>query len=216
MPPQQPEDGQQPGRSRAPLWFALACAGMVALLLLLAVTGGITYLIVRPAGEDSSPTAEEGTLFEHELFTLTVPSQWEILEIEDDNSGIVLDLQGEARMGESDEVVRPTASVFAFESSMGTAAQCELDTNSFGLVWGLVGGSADDPVDVGPSELAGRETIHYQVTGEAAGFDALGEIMCIDIDGTTVTVSAEVYDQEAMPAEVTEMWASWEWTDAAG
>ena len=221
MPPQPAGQGQGDSRSRAPMWIAVACAGMVALLLLLVVTGGVTYLIVRPSGgeetEDPQPTAVEGTLFEHELFTVIVPPQWEILEIEADNStGIVLDLQGEPVIGEDDEVIRPTASVYAFEGSMGVAEQCRFDTISFGFVWGLAGGEADDPVDIGPSELAGRETIHYRVTGTAAGMDALGEMMCLDVDGTIVTVSAEVYELEALPEEVTGMWASWEWTEAAG
>lgn len=204
-----PPPGGRTGR-RTGIWIALGCLALVVVLGFLAVTGGVIYLATQRGGgdgEETTATAPACTVSE-DLFRLECPAGWEEGEPSPD-SGMVLRLQGEARIVGEDEVVRDEFVVYRFSSDLHAVAECEQQAIWLGFDWDETG----DPEALDPTELDGKDAAHHRITGSTAGVDAVEETWCIDVGDEVVQITAAAYGTTELTAQIQGILDSWTWAD---
>lgn len=207
-----PMEPWPPRRSRPGIWIALGCAVLVILLLLIAVTGGVIYLVTR-GGQDET-TAPETAQYSGEHFSVQYPATWFSSEITADESeyGMVLEVADEEIPDDAyDEFATNSVVVYVFDADLHALKECESQSGFVGYGW-------DDP---GPPEtiesatLDGREVPGYRATGEHAGQEAVAEMYCADVGDLVLQVAVETHGSTELSPEVRTILDSWTWTDAA-
>ncbi|WP_157975694.1 hypothetical protein [Brachybacterium sp. YJGR34] len=204
---------EPPRRSRAGLWVALGCAGLVIVLLLVAVTGGIIHLATRDGGSGTATT--EPALAEHseEYFALSYPSTWfRIEETSDDaDAGQVLEIADEEIPPEEYDVYAPNSlTVYVFDGDLHAQAECEMGAIWLGTFWDV----SEDPEALDPVTVGGEELVAWRVSGTHADQDAVSEIYCADIDGKVLQIVVETHGAAEISPALRTILDSWTWTTA--
>lgn len=205
-----PGPAGNPARGRsARWWIGLGCVGMVLVLMALAVTGGVALLVVRSVGPGSTGaerTAPALTTFVDPAFSLAHPASWEQIEPgpEHVGAGTVVILR---EVGADEEVPRDEVIVHRFRSDVHALVECTRQAHWIGLTWDR----AEEPEDVGPSVLGGRELAHHRATGEHLGVAALGEMWCADVGDEILQITADSFAGAGRSADVELILSSWTW-----
>lgn len=202
-------DPTPPRRSRTGMWIALGCAVLLILLLLIAVTGGVIYLVGRGGGSESSPP--EMAQYSGEHFGLQYPADWvedEITE-EDKETGMVLDLRDE--QVEADEIATNSLAVYVFDSDLHAKAECDSQATWIGFTWDEV----EDPTEIDPVTLDGKELPAYRALGTHDDREAISEMYCADVGNQVLQIMVESHGATEVSPEITAMLDSWIWTDPA-
>ncbi|MGY5764106.1 hypothetical protein ACXET9_02750 [Brachybacterium sp. DNPG3] len=208
----------EPPRRRTGLWITVGCALAVIVLLLLAVTGGIVYLVAGrdgDGGETGTETTPAGTVVESDGFTVVYPEGWSEGEREDyaiDAGQLVL-LRSEAVLGEDDEAVRDSVTVYRYDSGLHAVAECRQQAIWIGFEFDY--GSTSDAEELEMTTIDGVDAAHHRVTGTRAGFDAVAETWCMDDGDDIVQISVESYGDTALSPEVEGIVESFTWTAAS-
>ena len=209
-PPRGPSRPRPSGR-----WIVLGCVGMVSVLMALAVAGGLVHLLVRPAAEGPGTAVTEAPApdlktFTDPHFSIDYPAHWEEIELgpEHDDAGTIVVLR-DAEVDADSELPHDEVTVYRYSSDVHALVECTRQAHWIGFSWDR----ADEPVDVGPSDLGGREVPHHRVTGEHLGAEALGETWCIDVGDEVMQVAADSFAGGSRSGDVELILASWTWRE---
>lgn len=214
-----PYPGQQPPppRSRTGLWIALACVLIVLVLVFLAVTGGVVYLVSRDRGAQpvppETPSAAELVNVELEFFSFSYPATWFDLNASADPADAV----GVAEIADEDIAPDdlynlPTNSVvvYLFDSDLHAVMTCRTQATWTGFGWD----DAEDPEEIDPITLDGKELAAHRTRGTHEGQDVVGEMYCADVADDVVQIVVETHGATELSPEVQGILDSWVWTDA--
>lgn len=201
-----------PGRSRT--WIVLGCAGLVVVLLLLAITGGVAVLLSRDRGSGEETTsAAEPVVFETGDFRVEYPADWETHEITSDEEGFgkLLHLV-DVKIPEEDaldEFPPNSLEIYLYDSDVHAKTECELQAIWAGFLWDESG----DQVALEDPQLGGRAVSGYTKSGTHDGQDAVTEGFCADVGDQIVQVVVETHGATEISPELREILASWTWVE---
>lgn len=203
-----------PGRSRGGLWIALGCAVMLVVLLFLAATGGVVYLVVRggdsPEPSPTSPPVETAE-FSHDYFRFTYPADWYDLSGRAgvaDAGGVVELADEQIDTDDYEALAHASIVVYAFDSDYRAAGTCRTQATWTGFAWD----SAEEPQELDPVTIGGRELPAYRTLGTHGGEDVIGEMYCADVGENVVQIVVETRGATAVDPELQAILDSWEWT----
>lgn len=205
-----------PKRSRRGFWIVLACVLVVLLMGFLAVTGGVVYLVARGgggAGGDSTTTsAPAPATFEHEYFTFSYPADWFSIDVSANaaDSGAVVKVADEDVDPEDFEAFAANSVVvYVYDSDVHAKVSCQMQAIWTGFSWD----SSEDPQELDPITIGGRQLPRHRTAGEHKGKDVVGETYCADAGGQVVQIVAETHGATELSPEVRAIFDSWAWTE---
>ncbi|MFC7457300.1 hypothetical protein ACFQS2_08890 [Brachybacterium sp. GCM10030267] len=210
MPPPEAA-GPQQGR-RTGMWVMLGCAGLVIVLLLLAVTGGVIYLATqrRDHGSGTETTAAQAQRLEEETFSLEYPAGWVAGEVtsEEAETGLLIQLRDEEIDEEDYEAYAGNSlDVYLFSSDLHAQAECQQQSAFLGFSWDETG----DATEIDPVELDGQELVAYRATGTHEDQDVVSETYCADVGDQVMQIVVETYGSTEISPELRQILESWAW-----
>lgn len=213
----QPGQGGPPTRSRLGFWIGLACVLVVLVLGFLAVTGGVVFLATRgDDGPAASPTTEtvELATFEHDYFTFEHPASWfDLSDAETlEGSGAVIQLGDEDIDPEAfDEFADNSIVVYVFDSEYRAVGACRSQAVWNGFSWD----EAEDPEELEPVTLGGKEVPAHRTLGSHDAQDAVAEMYCADAGTNLVQIVVETHGATELSPQIRALLETWTWQGAA-
>lgn len=202
-----------PKRSRTGFWLVLACVLVVLLLGFLAITGGVVYLVARGGGggDDTTTSAPAPVTFEHEYFTFSYPADWFSIDLPANagDSGEVVQVADEDIDPEDYEAfAADSVVVYVYDSDVHAKVSCQMQA-----VWtGFGGDSSEDPEELDPMTIDGKQLPRHRTVGTHEGKDVVGETYCADAGSQVVQIVAETHGATELSPEVRAIFDSWTWT----
>lgn len=213
-----PYPGQQPPpqRSRTGFWCALACVLTLLVIVFLAVTGGVVYLVSRDRGNSPGPTetsqAPELVTFEHEFFSFSYPATWFDLH----ESADAEETDGVAKVADEDiapddlyNLAPHSVVVYMFDSDLHAVMTCRTQATWTGFGWDESG----EPEEIDPITLDGKELPAHRTIGTHDGQDVVGEMYCADVADDVVQIVVETHGATELSPEIQNILDSWVWVD---
>lgn len=215
-PGQQPPQPPQPQRSRTGFWIALACVLSLLVLVFLAVTGGVVYLVSRDRGAQpvpsETPSTAERVAFEHEFFSFSYPATWFDLNASADPADAV----GVAEIADEDidpddlyTLADNSVVVYMFDSDLHAVMTCRTQATWTGFSWE----ESEDPEEIDPITLDGKELAAHRTRGTHDGRDVVGEMYCADVADDVVQIVVETHGATELSPEVQGILDSWVWAE---
>ena len=214
-----PYPGQQPpspSRPRTGFWIALGCVLILLVLVFLAVTGGVVYLVSRDRGTPAGPTATadgpELVTVEHEFFSFSYPATWFDLH----ESAEAAETDGVAEVADEDiapddlyNLAENSVVVYMFDSDLHAVMTCRTQATWTGFAWD----ESEDPEEIDPITLDGKELAAHRTLGAHDGQDVVGEMYCADVAGEVVQIVVETHGATELSPEIQGILDSWVWVE---
>ena len=192
-----PYPGQQPPsppRPRTGFWIALGCVLILLVLVFLAVTGGVVYLVSRDRGTPAGPTT------------------WYALH----ESAEAAETDGVAEVADEDiapddlfNLAENSVVVYMFDSDLHAVMTCRTQATWTGFAWD----ESVDPEEIDPITLDGKELAAHRTLGTHDGQDVVGEMYCADVAGEVVQIVVETHGATELSPEIQGILDSWVWVE---
>lgn len=207
-----------PPRRRTGVWIAIACVLVVLVLGFLAVTGGVVYLVARGGGsggaDGGEDTGAETAQIQHEYFSFSYPADW----FDHSDGEVLRESDGVAEVADTDidpdaydQFATDQVTVYAYDGTLHAEAGCRQQAVWIGFGWE----QSEDPEELDPVTLGGRELPAHRRLGTHDGQDVVAELYCADVGDDVVEVVAETHGATELSPEVREILASWTWAEGA-
>ena len=207
--------GPAPERSRTGFWLVLACVLLVLLMGLLAVTGGVVYLVARGNGGpegDATTSAPAPLTFEHEHFTFSYPADWFSIDMSAtsaDSGAVVKVADEDVDPADYEAFAASSVIVYVFDSDVHAKVSCQMQATWTGFGWD----SSEDPQELEPITIDGRELPRHRTAGTHQGKDVVGEMYCADAGTQVIQIVSETPGATELSPEVRALFDSWTWNE---
>lgn len=206
---------ERPRRSRTGMWIAVVCAVLVVVVGVVAVLGGVLYLVSRDGGGGAGggdPTDDAAVAtYEGDYFTFDYPEGWVDLSDAEGfvGAGGLVEVADEEPGEELGDVPPNDLRVYMYSTTYGAQTECRAQAVWSGFNWD----DAGDPQEQDPTTIGGEEMFVQRVTGTHQGQDAVSEMYCMDLGSNVVQIVAEHHGGAELGPELTAILDSWVWKE---